>query len=82
MTDQDQVAQELMALLHEHRLVEGDSDVPPTAPVTQWLDSLGRLELVDAIDGRWGLDLEADLLGPAARQQDFASLVERIRAHA
>jgi acyl carrier protein len=82
MTADDTVTEELMALLREHRLVASHGEVPTTAPIVQWLDSLGRLELVDALEERWGVDLEEELLGAAAREIFLSDLVERIRAHA
>ncbi len=82
MSADDSVTEELMTLLRENRLVASDVEVPATAPIVQWLDSLGRLELVDIVDERWGVDLEEELMGPDARELDLAALVARIQATA
>jgi hypothetical protein len=44
------------------------------APVAEWLDSLGRLQLVTLIEERWDIDIEQELMGGAARRMTLSDL--------
>lgn len=80
MTADDPVTNEVVALLRERSLVPGHFEVPVGIPIAEWLDSLGRLELVEAIEARWGVDLEEMLVGPVARELDLEALVALLTA--
>jgi len=80
MTAEDPVMTEIVSLLRERTLVPGHVEVPVGVPVAEWLDSLGRLELVEAIETHWGVDLEETLLGPVARKLDLEALVVLVTA--
>lgn len=78
--DDDLVTNELVALLRERSLVPDHVEVSVGVPVTEWLDSLGRLELVEAIEDRWDVDLEEVLIGPVARELDLKALAALLTA--
>jgi hypothetical protein len=52
------------------------------SPLTEWLDSLSRLQLVTLIEEAWGFDVEQQLMGATARRltlSELAALVDSAR---
>jgi hypothetical protein len=65
---------QLEALLETAGLLPANYADLVASPLTEWLDSLGRLQLVTLIEEAWDFDLEQELMGVAARRMTLGEL--------
>lgn len=73
--DEEAVRARLLEMLSELEPgVQGSLD----EPIATWLDSMGRLELVELVESEWGADLEHMLLGEGARSATVVSVVNAV----
>ena len=77
------VLSQLEGILRDSGLLPSNGVTPLDKPIADWIDSLGRLELVAGIEEILAADVEQDVMGEAAWRMnlsDVAELVERARS--